>query len=375
MSGEFATSSRITYVTIREVGPRDGLQSEQPVAPLERARFVDALAATGVRHIEAVSFVSPKAVPAMADPDAVLAAIDRQADITWWALVPNRRGAEMAVAADIEALTVTISADPAYNEKNVHMTVADSEVAIGDIVAVAEGRPVDAVVSCCFGSPYSGETDPTDVAALATRLLDRGVTQLTLADTTGMATPARVRALLAACGTDVGLHLHDTRGTALVTAYEAIRCGVSRFDTSAGGLGGSPFAKGAGGNLPTEDLVHLLDDEGIATGIDLGRMLDAVSVLRDIVGHDVPGRGRDPRATFQRVRRVVSRGRVARGRDLGDVAHDVGQPEILWRVHRRHTRLVQSSSIGFRDDAADDDRRIDTLGPASLDHVGDELEV
>ena len=105
-----------------------------------------------------------------------------------------------------------------------------------------------------------------------------------------MATPARVRALLAACGTDVGLHLHDTRGTALVSAYEAIRCGVSRFDTSAGGLGGSPFAKGAGGNLPTEDLVHLLDDEGIATGIDLGRVLDAVSVLREVVGHDVPGR-------------------------------------------------------------------------------------
>jgi hydroxymethylglutaryl-CoA lyase len=105
-----------------------------------------------------------------------------------------------------------------------------------------------------------------------------------------MATPARVRALLETCGTDVGLHLHDTRGTALVTAYEAIRCGVDRFDTSAGGLGGSPFAKGAGGNLPTEDLVHLLDDEGIVTGIDLGRVLEAVTVLREIVGHDVPGR-------------------------------------------------------------------------------------
>jgi hydroxymethylglutaryl-CoA lyase len=282
--------SSVSYVTVREVGPRDGLQSELPVAAAERARFIDALAATGVRHIEAVSFVSPKAVPAMADPDVVLAAIERRADITWWALVPNRRGAEMAVAAEIEAVTVTISADPVYNEKNVRMAVADSEAAISEIVMVADGRPVDAVVSCCFGSPYSGETDPADVAALGARLLDRGVTQLTLADTTGMATPARVRALLAVCGTDVGLHLHDTRGTALVTAYEAIRCGVSRFDTSAGGLGGSPFARGAGGNLPTEDLVHLLDDEGIATGIDLTRLLDAVSVLRDVVGHDVPGR-------------------------------------------------------------------------------------
>jgi hydroxymethylglutaryl-CoA lyase len=277
-------------VTIREVGPRDGLQSEQPVAAAERARLIDALAATGVRHIEAVSFVSPQAVPAMADPEAVLSAIDRRADITWWALVPNRRGADMAVAAGIEALTVTISADAAYNEKNVRMTVADSESAISEIVTVAGERPIDAVVSCCFGSPYSGETDPADVAALGARLLDRGVTQITLADTTGMATPARVRVLLDVCGTDVGLHLHDTRGTALVTAYEAIRCGVSRFDTSAGGLGGSPFAKGAGGNLPTEDLVHLLDDEGVATGIDLGRLLDAVAVLREVVGHDVPGR-------------------------------------------------------------------------------------
>jgi hydroxymethylglutaryl-CoA lyase len=272
------------------VGPRDGLQSEQPVAARERARFIDALAATGVRHIEAVSFVSPKAVPAMADPEAVLAAIDRRTDITWWALVPNRRGAEMAVGADIEALTVTISADPAYNEKNVHMSVADSEAAIAEIVTVADGRPVDAVISCCFGSPYTGETDPATVAALGARLFDHGVSQLTLADTTGMATPARVRALLDTCGTDVGLHLHDTRGTALVTAYEAIRCGVSRFDTSAGGLGGSPFAKGAGGNLPTEDLVHLLDDEGITTGIDLGLVLEAVAVLREVVGHDVPGR-------------------------------------------------------------------------------------
>ncbi len=226
----------------------------------------------------------------MADPDAVLADIDRRADVTWWALVPNRRGAEMAIVAGIDALTVTISADPVYNEKNVHMTVAESEAAISEIVAIAGVRPVDAVVSCCFGSPYSGDADPADVAALGERLTDYGVAQLTLADTTGMATPARVRALLEACGTDVGLHLHDTRGTALVTAYEAIRCGVSRFDTSAGGLGGSPFAKGAGGNLPTEDLVHLLDDEGIATGINLDRLLDAVALLREIVGHDLPGR-------------------------------------------------------------------------------------
>ena len=149
---------------------------------------------------------------------------------------------------------------------------------------------VDAVVSCAFGSPYEGDVAPAAVQALAARLRAVGCAAITLADTTGMATPRRVAEVLEHTGVEVGLHLHDTRGTALVTAYEAIRCGVSRFDTSAGGLGGSPFAKGAGGNLPTEDLVHLLDDEGIATGINLDRLLDAVALLREIVGHDLPGR-------------------------------------------------------------------------------------
>lgn len=277
-------------VVVREVGPRDGLQSEDPIAVEHRIALIDALAASGLRHIEAVSFVSPKAVPAMAGAAEVLSGIDRRSDVTWWALVPNRRGAELAVDAGVDAVTVTISADPVYNERNVRMTVAESEAAIADIVAVVDGRPVDAVISCCFGSPYSGDLDPAQVAALGRRLLDRGVTQLTLADTTGMATPPRVRALLAETGTGVGLHLHDTRGTALVNAYEALRIGVRRFDTAVGGLGGSPFAQGAGGNLPTEDLVHLLDDEGIATGVELQELLAVARDLATWVGHPVPGR-------------------------------------------------------------------------------------
>ena len=185
-------------------------------------------------------------------PDAVSAAIDRESRHHLVALVPNRARRRHGCAAGVEALTVTISADPVTTRRTYH-DVAEASRDLRDRHD-RRWRPVDAVFSCCFGSPYSGETDPVDVAALGARLLDCGVTQLTLADTTGMATPARVRALLDVCGTDVGLHLHDTRGTALVTAYEAIRCGVSRFDTSAGGLGGSPFAKGAGGNLPTRPL-------------------------------------------------------------------------------------------------------------------------
>jgi hydroxymethylglutaryl-CoA lyase len=277
-------------VIIREVGPRDGLQTEEPIPLEQRIALVDALAACGLRHIEAVSFVSPKAVPAMAGAADVLAGIDRRDDVTWWALVPNRRGAELAVEAEVDALTVTISADQVYNERNVRMTIAESEAAISEIVDVVAGRPVDAVISCCFGSPYSGDTEPAQVASLAARLQAAGVAQVTLADTTGMATPARVRHLLDATGPDVGLHLHDTRGTALVNAYEALRLGVRRFDTAVGGLGGSPFAHGAGGNLPTEDLVHLLDDEGIATGVALTELLATAHDLAGWVGHALPGR-------------------------------------------------------------------------------------
>jgi hydroxymethylglutaryl-CoA lyase len=277
-------------ITIREVGPRDGLQAEAPIPIEHRVAFIDALASSGLRHIEAVSFVSAKAVPAMAAAPEVLARIDRRSDVTWWALVPNRRGAELAVEAGIDAVTVTISADPVYNERNVRMTVAQSEAAIEDVVAVAGGRPVDAVISCCFGSPYSGDLAPAEVGSLARRLGKRRVTWVTLADTTGMATPARIRALLDATGTDVGLHLHDTRGTALVNAYEAMRHGVRRFDTAVGGLGGSPFAHGAGGNLATEDLVHILDDEGIPTGVALQELLAVARDLASWVGHPLPGR-------------------------------------------------------------------------------------
>jgi hydroxymethylglutaryl-CoA lyase len=191
----------------------------------------------------------------------------------------------------VDGLSVTVSASEAYSEKNVHMSVDQSVAEAGRIAALAGGRlPVDAVISCAFGSPYEGDLDPAEVASLGNRLLDGGVTSLTYADTTGMATPRRVAELLAESGSDVGLHLHETRGTALVNAYAALEAGVARFDTSIGGLGGSPFAAGAGGNLATEDLVHLLDDMGVATGIDLTLLLTASSLVAKAVGHPVPSR-------------------------------------------------------------------------------------
>jgi hydroxymethylglutaryl-CoA lyase len=281
----------VTDVHIREVGPRDGLQAEEPVAVAERARLIEALTGAGVGEVEAVSFVSPKAVPSMAGAAEVMAAVRRDPSVTYTALVPNVKGAELAMHAGMDALSVTVSASPAYNEKNVRMTVDASVSQVGEICALVGGRmPVDAVVSCAFGSPYEGEIAPDDVHGLGRRLVDAGATSLTYADTTGMATPRRVDDLLDLTGPSVGLHLHETRGTALVNAYAALERGVRRFDTSVGGLGGSPFVAGAAGNLATEDLVHLLDDLGFTTGIDLERLLAVSAQVAEMVGHAVPSR-------------------------------------------------------------------------------------
>jgi hydroxymethylglutaryl-CoA lyase len=279
-----------TAVVIRDVGPRDGLQPEAPVAVEDRVRLVEALAAAGVARIEAVAFVSPKAVPAMAGAAEVLAAVPRSAGVRYSALVPNVRGAELALQHEVDELTVTTSLSEAYSRKNVNMSIDESVEAVAGICAAAGDVPVDAVLSCSFGSPYEGEIDPADVAALAERLRDAGATAITCADTTGMATPRRIAEVIDAVGTDIGLHLHETRGTALVCAYAALQLGVNRFDTSVGGLGGSPFAAGAAGNLATEELVAMLDDLGVGTGIDVERLIDAAHLAGALVGRELPSR-------------------------------------------------------------------------------------
>lgn len=283
-------------VTIRDVGPRDGLQAEATVPVPDRVRLIEALMVAGVERIEAVAFVSPKAVPSMADAAEVLAGIPRRSGLRLTALVPNLHGAEAALAAGVDELTVTISISETYNQRNVRMSTAESEVVVATIcaatatAAAAGGLGVDAVISCAFGSPYEGDVAPVDVAALVDRLRTAGCAAVTLADTTGMATPRRIQEVIGATGPDVGLHLHDTRGTALVNAYVALLEGVTRFDTAVGGLGGSPFAHGATGNLATEELVAMLDDLGIETGIDVERMVEAAGIAAEIVGHRVPSR-------------------------------------------------------------------------------------
>jgi hydroxymethylglutaryl-CoA lyase len=291
---------------LREVGPRDGLQAEAPVPVADRVSLIEALVACGLREIEAVSFVSPRAVPSMAGADEVMASVRRTPGVRYVALVPNVRGAELAVASGIDALTVTVSASAAYNQKNVRMTIEESIASVAGIRSVVgPSLEIDCVISCAFGSPYEGDIRPSRVGALGERLLSAGATTLTMADTTGMATPRRVHELIEDVGPAVGLHLHETRGTGLVNAYAALDVGVTRFDTSIGGLGGSPFAAGAAGNLATEDLVHLCDDLGISTGVSLDALLEVSSMVATLVGHPVPSR----------VAAAGPRGRLAPGDD------------------------------------------------------------
>jgi hydroxymethylglutaryl-CoA lyase len=284
-------------IEIRDVGPRDGLQSEAPVSPRQRAELALALAAAGVSHVEAASFVSPTAVPAMAGGGEVLAALDHEAtSTTWWVLVPNRRGAELALASGATHVTVTVSASDAYSRKNVGKPTDEAVAELQTIATVVGDRAVlDIVVSCAFGSPFDDVVDArpaTSIAGIVAATMPDA--RLTLADTTGTATPRRIAAVVDGLPEPtrhtLGLHLHDTRGTALANALAAIEIGVSRFDTATGGLGGSPFAPGAGGNLATEDLVLMLNDLGHDTGIDLDAVLTIANDLPALIGHPVASR-------------------------------------------------------------------------------------
>ncbi len=289
--------SRIVDCDIREVGPRDGLQNEAPVPVADRVRLIDALSAAGLRRIEAASFVHPEAIPAMAGAEEVLASIERRPDVSYTALVPNRRGAERALAAGADELEAFVSASTTHNLKNIKRTPDETIEEIAGIIELAHaaGKPVDAAVATCFGCPYEGDIDPARVAAYTRRLLDLGADTVFFGDTTGMGTPRRVGLLLdalEAAGIDIariGLHFHDTRGTGLANAYAALQRGVTRFDASIGGLGGCPYAPGASGNIATEDLVHMVEDLGIDTGISLDGLIAAAHLAEEIVGRTLPG--------------------------------------------------------------------------------------
>ncbi len=284
-------------VEIGEVGPRDGLQNEATVPIGDRVRLIDALSATGLRRIEAVSFVSPAAIPPMSGAGEVMAGITRVPGVAYRALVPNVKGAELALAAAVDEIEVVVSASETHNQRNVKRSVADSIAAAAKLTELAHGAgtPVEAIVSTAFGCPYEGDVPEARVAELAHQLRDAGADRLSFGDTTGMASPRRVQTLLdalAAVGisaSEVGLHFHNTRGTGLANVVVAMELGVTRFDASIGGLGGCPYAPGATGNIVTEDLVHMLEDMGVHTGVDLDALIACAHVAQDIVGRELPG--------------------------------------------------------------------------------------
>jgi hydroxymethylglutaryl-CoA lyase len=284
------------HVDLREVGPRDGLQNEAPVPVSDRVRLINALSTTGLRRIEAAAFVSPAAIPPMAGSEEVMAEIDRRPGVVYSALVPNPKGAERAVEAKADELELVVSASETHNQKNVRRSVAESLTAARDVVEIGHdgGVDVEAIVSTSFGCPYEGDVNPQRVAQVAGHLVDAGADRLSFGDTTGMATPRRVNDLLdaldrAGISSDrIGLHFHDTRGTALANVLAGLRRGVTRYDASVGGLGGCPYAPGASGNAVTEDMVHMLEDMGIDTGVDLDALLECARLAQEIVGRELP---------------------------------------------------------------------------------------
>ena len=280
-------------VRITEVGPRDGLQNESAILPTAvKARFIELLADAGLRDIEATSFVSPRAIPQLADADELVAGLDRRPGVRYPVLVPNERGLARAEAAGVDAIAVFTAATDAFTTANIGMTVQDSLDAFRPVLARAGelGWWRRAYVSTAFGCPYTGAVDPTIAVDVARRVQDLGVDEVCFGDTIGVGVPDQVAELVSlteAGGIPVerqAYHFHDTRGTALANVAMALAAGVRSFDSAAGGTGGCPYAPGAAGNLATEDLVYLLDASGWEHGVSLDGVLVAARFIADALG-------------------------------------------------------------------------------------------
>ncbi len=282
-------------ISVREVGPRDGLQNEDPVPTQAKIELIDRLSGTGVRRIEAVSFVRPAAIPQMADADAVWQGINRAPSVRYSALVPNLRGAARALDSGLTEIEAVVSASDTHNRKNVNRGTAESLDDIAQIIALAHdrGAACQVIVSTAWGCPYEGDVPVARTVSVAGRAIADGADSASFGDTTGMATPTRVRDLVGAFRdthpeTNLNLHFHNTRGTGLANVLAALELGAADFDASVGGLGGCPYAPGATGNIATEELVHMVEDMGVATGIDLEAMIAAAAEAERIVGRTLP---------------------------------------------------------------------------------------
>ena len=282
-------------VTIWEVGARDGLQNESSVVDVAvKLEFLDRLADAGLSVLEATSFVHPKWVPQLADAEQLLAGLKQRAGVSYPVLVPNERGLDRALAAGVRHIAIFGSATETFAGKNLNRTLDEQFAMFEPVVTRArkEGLDVRAYVSMCFGDPWEGPVEPAQVVSVGTRLLDMGCSQLSLGDTIGVATPGQVEAVIGGFpSTDnLAVHFHDTYGQALSNTLAALRCGVTTVDSSAGGLGGCPYAESATGNLATEDLVWMLDGLGIEHGADLDKLVATSAWMAERLGRPSPSR-------------------------------------------------------------------------------------
>ncbi len=297
MSLGMQDSSGFHRLRIHEVAPRDGLQIEPVFVPTDRKiDLIDRLSLTGLAKIEVTSFVSPTAIPSLADAEIVMRQIRRVDGVVYAALVPNVRGCHRALACGVDELNLVMSASEGHSRANLRMTPRQSLLAFEDIVDVTAGTGVriNASISTAFGCPFDGAVPVETVLGLVDRIAQLGIGGVTLCDTTGVANPRQVGVLCAAVllrypQLNVTVHFHDTRGLGLANALAALEVGIERFDASLGGLGGCPFAPGASGNVCTEDLVHMFEAMGLNTGVDLDRLLAVAGDLPALVGHAVPG--------------------------------------------------------------------------------------
>lgn len=279
-------------IKLVEVGPRDGLQNEQAVPTAAKIQLVNDLAEAGVNYIETGAFVSPKWVPQMADSGEVFAGISRHPGVTYAALTPNLKGFEAALAAEANEVAIFGAASEAFSQNNINCSIAASLERFAPVIEAARAAnlPVRGYVSCVLGCPYEGEIAPEQVAWVAEKLYQMGCYEISLGDTIGVGTPSKAQRMLEAVASQVpmqhlALHFHNTYGQALANIASCLPMGVRTIDSAVAGLGGCPYAKGASGNVASEDVVYMLDGMGYTTGIDLARLIDAGAAICRTLGH------------------------------------------------------------------------------------------
>ena len=279
-------------VQLKEVGPRDGLQNEKAFIPTaDKIQLIDRLSETGLDYIEVTSFVHPKWIPQLADAVDVLKAIKRNKNVTYAALVPNAKGLERALEANIDEVSVFMSASEGHNKSNINKSIDETFPILKEVVdgALAAGKTVRGYISTAIACPYDGYTEPSQVVRVAEKLFCMGITEISLGDTIGVGVPTQVDALLTEMlrhykADQLAMHFHDTRGTALANVVTSLTHGITKFDSAIGGLGGCPYAKGASGNVATEDLLYLLHEMSIETGVQLERISQAALYIEGVIG-------------------------------------------------------------------------------------------